>query len=142
MTNKEFDVQYALGLVPLEARRLLVENPSTSAHILRALSFDTHSDIREAVAIHRNTPVDVLEEMSSRGQEISRVLCFVARNPNTPVQTLVKLSLRRNAYIQIAVAQQKRFPDNSLRDLYPRCKRRSRRAVIDALQKRKLWPLQ
>jgi hypothetical protein len=65
----------------LEEKRSLGASLNTPAEILRCLSGDKNSDVRELVASNLNTPSDALLELAE--DSYPYVLYKVARNPNT-----------------------------------------------------------
>ncbi len=83
MTNKEFDIQNALGSLPNDMKIELVSNSNTPKEILAKLSTDEDWTVRGSVTENSNTPKEILAKLST--DEDWYIRWSVASNPNTPI---------------------------------------------------------
>ena len=90
MTNKEFEVQLALGTLSFDVLRKLTYSKRASKKILTILSTNKSNHIREYVALNPNTPIEILEKLSIDKDNYVRY--SVVYNHNTPIEMLEKLS--------------------------------------------------
>jgi len=78
-----------------------VQDKETDPKVLEAYSYSPFNKIRESVALNQHTPAHVLDRLSEDGNADSRIRNFIADNPNTPAETLAKMTNvekhRRNA---------------------------------------------
>ena len=85
-------------------RSEVAENPSTPVEILVKLAKDPNNLVRSSVAYNKNAPIDILNQLSSTEviddyednhryvlPNSIQVHFNVAKNPNTPVETLLKM---------------------------------------------------
>ena len=65
MTNKEIEIQLALGSLSWEDKLKLAKSKRTSKKILTILSTDKNRWVRWEVAYNPNTPKEVLKKLSA-----------------------------------------------------------------------------
>jgi len=65
MTEKEIEIQLALGTLSWDKKLKLSKSERTSKKILTILSIDKHRGVRWNVAWNPNTPNDVLKILST-----------------------------------------------------------------------------
>ncbi len=96
MTVKEFEIQYALGVLSEDTKLDLAGNPRTPKGILTRLfiSSDEYGTIRDMIADNPNTTKKVLAELSTDADVLVR--WRVADNLNTSQKILIKLMLDKN----------------------------------------------
>ena len=118
MTTKEVKIQLALGSLTYDMKRELTVNKRTSKKILTILSTDENDEnwaIRCRVADNPNTPKETLTKLSTdKDWWIRRK---VANNTNTPKRALYKLSVDKNYAIRICVANNPNAPKKVLKKL-------------------------
>ena len=102
MTIKEFEIQYALGSLSIEALEKLADS-KTSKKVLSILATDKGWVVRSYIAMNPNTPKEVLIELSKDGD--TNVRYWVASNPNAPKDILEKLSTDDNSDVRFSVAR-------------------------------------
>jgi len=98
MTNKEIEIQIALGTLSMWDRLGLTRSKRTSKKILIMLLTDKYWLVREHIAMNFNTPIDMLIKLST--DEDWGVRECVSMNPNTPVDILKKLSKDEDVYVR------------------------------------------
>lgn len=84
---------------------------TTSAETLMKLSSHTNWKIRNWVAQNPNTPVDALVKLS-QDQESYWSRYWVAKNPNTPADLLVRLSSDPRPDVRDAAQQNPNWPED------------------------------
>ena len=110
MTVKEFEVQYALGLITFKRKYELAQDVNTDKGILEILGGDENSSILLTVADNPNTPIKVLEKLSGTrlyvtdGNPYWGIRDSVAGNPSTPTDILEKLSADAESMVRMGVA--------------------------------------
>ena len=85
----------------------LSKNLITHKEALHILSHYPHPNVREIVAIHKNTHQDTLHKLSDHTDSLNtwRVRELVALNNNTHQDTLHKLSSDPSEYVRLAAQQ-------------------------------------
>ena len=83
------------------AKKFLLRNKSFSKSLLTTLSESSEPKVLQMVALHPNTPIDLLEKLA----KISSAKSFVAQNPNVTIEILEDLSESDNQEIQLAVVK-------------------------------------
>ena len=91
MTNKEIEIQLALGSLSIWDKLDLANSRRTSKKILTILSTDKDWAIRDYVAGNPNTPKEVLNKLST--DDTFFVKGSVGCNPNTPKEVLIGLGI-------------------------------------------------
>jgi 3-methyladenine DNA glycosylase AlkC len=92
MTIKEFEIQYALGLLTADMKIELVQNAKTSKKILTKLSNDKDCYIRYYVAANPNTPIEILTKL--RKDKDWEVRCSATYNFNILIAPSKKLNVK------------------------------------------------
>ena len=98
MTTKEIKIQLALGTLTDEMKYQLAVRRRTSKGILIKLSTDEDIDVRCYVADNPNTPIEALTILSK--DEDNDVRCYIADNPNTPIEALTILSKDKYRWVR------------------------------------------
>ena len=83
------------------AKKFLLRNNSFSESLLTTLAQSSEPKVLQMVALHPNTPIDLLEKLA----KISSAKSFVAQNPNVTIEILEDLSESDNQEIQLAVVK-------------------------------------
>ena len=116
MTDKEIEIQYALGSLPIKVLRKLPYNKKTSPRILDVLSNDEDLNIISNIAENPNTPEHTLFKIFQMCKEyIGQSFEYnLALNPSLPVKLLVKLSKSRHTAVRCNVAGNPNTPKDIL----------------------------
>ena len=98
-----------------QVQRRLAENPSTPFNILVSLSQekDKDRDIKGALASNPNTPPAILEELMN----FAELRCDIAQNSSTPKNVLEELAIDDDPCVRSFVARNKNTPADTLRTL-------------------------
>ena len=102
MTEKELNIQYALGSLSDDMKYELARNLNTPIKILTKLSTDKDWHIRYWIAENPNASKKVLTILST--DEDWWVRYWVADNPNTPKKILTVLSKDKDSSVRSKVA--------------------------------------
>jgi len=117
MTDKEIEIQYALGSLPIKMLWKLAYNKKTSPRILDVLSDDEDLNMISNIAYNPNTPEHTLFKIFRKYANYHPGESFgydLSRNPSTPVKLLVKLSKSRHSAIRSNVARNPNAPKEIL----------------------------
>lgn len=100
------------------AKKFLLRNKSFSESLLTTLSKSSEPKVLQMVALHPNTPIDLLEKLA----KISSAKSFVAQNPNVTIEILEDLSESDNQEVQFTVVKNHKSTSEILTKLASRSK--------------------